>query len=273
MLTLRNLKKTKAVILAKVLTVVIVLGLPLTEGCRHVGDVYSPKEWRKLFAEAGGWTPLPFPDSKYRTGSIIKVNDNGIRWFGDLESCKFPLDEFEKKSFIPSITFTKNWELGAGTIINFKGITAGPKFSRVSKIHMQVKDHGADAFDLMKFKSWMKHNGNLNTVSGVCMDELSKPDRYLVVEAFRVSKGEYTLFDQNNMEIKIETGMLKDLLQLQSDVKYQVTNNGRLLIENPVYFAVRGAYRVGPDFDTRGEGELEKADAKIEKLFFESTKE
>ena len=75
------------------------------------------------------------------------------------------------------------------------------------------------------------------------MDELSKPDRYLVVEAFRVSKGKYSLYDKFGAEIKVETPVIKELLQLQPEARYQVTSDGDLVIENPVCFADRGAIR------------------------------
>ena len=98
------------------------------------------------------------------------------------------------------------------------------------------------------------------------MDQRLKPDYYLITEAFRVSKAKYTLYDKAGVAIKIETPVLKEFLQVQPDVKYEVTSDGSLVIEQPVYFAVRKTARVGEDFDARGA--TEEVDAKIEKLFF-----
>ena len=269
MSSLARLNKRQWVIVTGSTAVVILLIVFVAVRCKQPGDVYSPKEWRDLFAKAGGWTPLPFPDSKYRPGSIIKVMEDDIRWIDDLEACRYPLDEFEKKSYIPSITFTKQWEFNGSAVINFKGIKAGPKFDQVSKVRMEVIDHGADAFGLMRLKVWMEDQKNREKVSQACMDQLLKPDYYLITEAFRVSKAKYTLYDKSGVAIKIETPVLKDLLQFQPEVKYEVTSEGSLVVEQPVYFAVRKAVRVGQDFDTKGPAE--EADATIERLFFKST--
>jgi hypothetical protein len=196
--------------------------------------------------------------------------EDEIRWIDDLEACRYPLEEFEKKSYIPSITFTKQWEFTGSAVINFKGIKAGPKFDQVSKVRMEVIDHGADAFGLMRLKVWMENPKNRKKVSQVCMDQLLKPGYYLITEAFRVSKAKYTLYDKSGAAIKIEIPVLKELLQFQPEVKYEVTSDGSLVVEQPAYFAIRKAVHVGQDFETlRPSGrEPETADGKIEKLFF-----
>ncbi len=131
---------------------------------------------------------------------------------------------------------------------------------------MEVKDHGADALGLMKLKVWMENTDNQSKVSQACMDQLMKPDYYLITEAFRVSKATYSLYNKAGTKIEIKTPDLKDLLQVEPDVKYEVTSDGSLVIEQPVYFAIKKAIRIGQDFDARGSTEI--GDAKIEKLFF-----
>jgi hypothetical protein len=240
--------------------------------CPTVKDVYSPKELTKLLKKAG-FVPLPFPDSKCCPGSIIKVTDkDGVIWIDDLTSCNYPLREFEEPSHIPAVTFTKKCEFGATALINIKGITAGPGFERVSKIQFEITDHGADALRLIKLKVWMADPENIKRVNTACLDELAKSDVYLVTEAFRISKGKYTLFDSSGAKIKIETPLLKNLIQVQPEVKYEVTADGSLVIEQPVYFAVRKATRVGGDFEPLGRaaGEAEVADAIIERQFFKT---
>ena len=240
-------------------------------GCKNVADVYSPKEWRELFEKAGGWTPLPIPDSKYRPGSILKITDESIWWIDDLEGgCKYPLKEFEVESSMPNIKFEKKWEFGAGGILQFKGIKAGPKFDQLSSVRMEVVDQGADAIRLLKLKAWMQDAANAGKVSPVCMEQLAKVDYYMVSEAFRVSKAKYTLLDKSGAAIKLETPLIiKEFFQIQPDVKYEVTTDGSMIIDRPVYFAIRKAVRVGPDFEPRG-GAEDVGDVKIEKLFFKS---
>jgi hypothetical protein len=240
-------------------------------GCGNMTDVYSPKEWRDLFAKAGGWTPLPIPDSKYRPGSIIKVTDESIWWIDDLEGgCKYPIKEFEVESYIPSINFEKKWQFDVNAILQFKGIKAGPKFEQLSSVRMEVVDHGADAIRLMKLKAWMGDPNNISKVSPVCMEQLAKVDYYMITEAFRVSKAKYTLLDKKGAAIKLETPLLiKEFLQIQPDVKYEVSSDGSMTVDRPVYFAIRKAVRVGPDFESKG-SEDEIGDVKIEKLFIKS---
>jgi hypothetical protein len=259
----------KWIFIAGVLAGFILLVVYITRDSGQTKDLYSPQEWRDLLAKAGGWTPLPFPDSKFRPGSIIKVMEDGIRWIDDLEACRFPLEEFGKESYIPSITFTKKWEFEGGAILNFQGVQAGPKFGQVAKVRMEVKDHGADVFRVLKLRVWMENPDNREKVSRLCMDQLLKPDYYLITEAFRVSKAKYTLHDRAGTAIKIEAPALKEILQIQPDLKYELTGDGALIIEKPAYFAVRKTIRVGDDFDARGG--VEEGDAKIEKLFLAQT--
>lgn len=245
-------------------------------GCRNnIENVYSPQEWRDMFVKAGGWAPLPFPDSKYRPGSIIQVNETGIRWIDHLEACHFPDAVLRPEvSQIPSITFSRARELDANAMINIKGIAAGPAFSQVQKVHLEVQEHGADAFRLLNLKIWLEEPENRARISPVCMEELNKSGRFLVTEAFRVSKGVYTLFDKTGAAIKLKAPALGPLLKFEPDVKYEVTADGGLVIEQTVYFAVRRAVRVGNDFEILGESskDPETADAQIETIFLEANK-
>ena len=180
-----------------------------------------------------------------------------------------------EKSVIPSMNFSKSASFGANAVINFKGITAGPAFNRVSKVLLEVKDHGVDYLKLLHFKDWLMDPDNRSSVSPVCMDELKKPDVYLVTEAFRVSKGSYSLLDEKGAMIKLTLPKLGELLKFEPDVKYKVEADGKLTIDETVFFAVRRVVRVGNDFLARdpSQPEQEAADLKIEKLFMRSAGE
>ena len=251
---------------------VVSLALVITVRCKDIEDVYTPKEWLEIFEKAGGWTPLPFPDSKYRPGAIISVSDNGIRWIDNLDACGFPLAEFAQPRYSPTIIFEKAWEFNGSALINFKGISAGPGFNRISKIRMEIKDYGADAFRLLKLRVWLEDPDNRAKVSQVCLDELNNDGTYLINEAFRVSSGKYMLFDETGFSIKLEAPVLKHLLQFQPEVKYTIATDGSLIIEQPAIFAVRKAKRVDDSFMTLGppDKELETADNKIEQLFIKT---
>jgi len=44
------------------------------QGCAQtaVKNTYTPTEWRDMLKQAGDWVPLPYPESAFRPGSIIR---------------------------------------------------------------------------------------------------------------------------------------------------------------------------------------------------------
>jgi len=236
-------------------------------------DVYSPKELIKVLKKAGGWTPLTIPGSNYQPGTIIKIDQKKhVYYIDDLSSCGIPISEFQINPYTPPVTFTKAVEVGASALINVKGIKAGPSYSRVSKVRFEIADQGADAFQLIKLQDWMANPDNQSRMSKSCAKALSQPDTYLINEAFKVSKGKYTLYDKSGVAIKITTPLINELFQIEPDIKYTVESDGSMLIEQPVYFAVRTVQRVGSNFVVlnRPSGEPETADNVLEKIFLQN---
>jgi len=139
---------------------------------------------------------------------------------------------------------------------------------------MEVIDQGADAFQVLKLRVWLENPENRKKVSQACMEELQKPSTYMITEAFRVSKGKYTLMDKTGATIRLKAGILGKFLKLEPNVSLQITDEGDLVIEQPAYFAIRYAIRVGEGFETPSLGGLgevpETADAEIEKLFYDA---
>jgi hypothetical protein len=243
----------------------------LVVGCpTDMKDVYAPADFYKLL-KSNNWIPLPIPDSKFIPGSIIRVTEKDIRWIDDLTSCDYPLPEFLVQGYIPNIAFSKKIGIEASAMISIKEIEAGPEFKKVKKVKLELTDHGADALRIIRLQSWMQDPNNRGKVKDLCMSELLKPDTYLVTEVMRVSKGKYTLLDENNIQIKVTLPTIASLLKIDPDLKYEITADGSLVIEKPVCFAVRNATRVGDGFETLGgpESKQETADAKIEKIFLE----
>ena len=261
------------------LVLLLILGLSGSivslQGCAHtVKNTYTPTEWQEVLKQAGGWVPLPYPESAFRPGSIILVTDKTIRWIDHLETCRYPSAILEpEKSRIPNISFEKAVDFGVNAVIGYKGIRAGPKFSNVSKVSLEVQDHDVEYLRLIRFKEWVNDPANKSKISPGCMDELGKPDRYLVTDAFRVSKGTFTLLDQTGAALDLSTPVLKEVLQISGDVKYEITSNGKLVIDTPVYFAVRRAVRMQGEFEPRDPAQIETADAKIERLYLKAVGE
>lgn len=239
-----------------------------------LGDVYSPAELRELLGDAGGWVLLPFPESKYRPGSVIEVTAEGrIDWIDHLESCGYAEEVLEpERSVIPSVSFTKGVELGASAMIDIHGIQAGPEFGKVSRARLAIQEHGTDAIKRIRLQIWAEDPSNQELVHPQCMEELQKPDRYLVTEAFRISKGTYTLFDETGVALALDApAVLDSVLKIQPEVRYEVTGEGSLVIEQPVYMAVRRVMRVGSDWQTLAEPRDEdSADARIDRAFREA---
>lgn len=269
MIKFENLNRSQNVIS---LLLLLFLAQLMLSGCkaRQLRDVYTPKELADTLKHAGGWAPLPFPDSKFRPGAIISIpDDDKIRWIGHLRECGFPDEVLEPEvSRIPGIVFGKDSNFEAKSIINYYGIEAGPQFGRISKVRLEIKDQGADAFRLLTWLAWLDKPGNREQVSPRCMEELLKPNYYLVNEAFRISKAAYTLLDKSGTVIKLKGANLPSLLKFEPTVKHNVTTEGKLVIEEPTYFAVRKVKRVGDSFSIGFTHERVKtADAKIEEIF------
>jgi len=261
----KNLAKT----LLPVILCLFFIGCP-----PPLANIYTPSEFN-TFLKSHNWIPLPFPDSKFIPGSIIRVTDEEIRWIDDLTSCGYPLPEFVAPSYIPSITFDKAIAIDTSAMISIKGIETGAEFNKVKKIHLELTDHGADALRIIRLQTWMQDPNNRGKVNDLCMNELLNPDTYLVTEVMRVSKGKYTLVDETGSQIKLKLPTISNFIKIDPSVKYNITVDGSLVIEKPVYFAVRNAVRVGDGFATLGEPgqSQETADAKIEKIFLKKNKQ
>lgn len=237
------------------LPAVIVLVSGLAGGCpSEIGETYSPREWRDLFASAGGWTPLPIPDSKYRPGSIIQVTEEGVRWIDHLASCRYPADLLTpEQGRIPTINFSKDKVFGADVLLNYQGIKAGPGYNSVNKVLLRVSDHSADALRLLALRIWQEDPANRDLVSPVCMEELEKPNVYLVTESFTVSKGTYSLYDEHEAKLAVTLPMLGSMLSVEGNVNVDLTTEGDLQIDAPSVFAIRKAVRMAGDFTVLGE--------------------
>jgi len=261
--------------LVTVAILLVALGLVgCKENAQDLQDVYSPQEWRKLLESAGGWVPLPFPDGKYRPGSIIRVDDSGLRWIDNLSSCRYP-DDFVERGSIPAINFTKSTAFSADVLLNYAGIEAGPGFDKIARVTFEVSEHSADALKLLALKVWQEDPANRRAVSSACMEELARPDMYLVTEAFVVSKGTYSLYDETGARLQLTVPALTQLLSLGGNVGYAVTADGKLTISEPSVFAVRRAVRVDDGFTVLGDSgeEVGTADAEIATLYLRNQTE
>lgn len=233
-------------------------------------DVYQPAEWRGVLEKAGGWVPLVLPGSQYRPGSIIQVNQDGLRWLDHIEACRYPQELLAPEvGKIPDVKFSRGTTFGADVLVNIQGITAGPGFNKTHKVVLEVEDHGTETLRLVRLRVWQEEPQHAAGISPICMEELAQKDRYLITEAFYASKAKYTLYDETGAKVKLSVPQLGGLLKLEPDVSYEITSEGELVVNEKTYFAVRRAVRVGDKFEVLGEagGTVESADALLAEQF------
>ena len=72
--------------------------------------------------------------------------------------------------------------------------------------------------------------------------------------------------------IELSAPAIGNLLKFEPNVSYEVTADGKLVIDSPATFAIRRAVRISGDFQVLGEeaDEPDSADEAIEKLYFDA---
>jgi hypothetical protein len=185
----------------------------------------------------GGWVPLVQPDSRFVPGTIFESKENTApRWISSLETCGVP-----KEALAPVHNDTETFKYsgdasyGASAVLNIRGVSAGPNFSKATSATFQQSDSGASAIDIQKVMTWM--NKNPAAFSSICESYLSQPDVYVAQESYRVGNGTYTLKNSKGGGISIKV----DVLKLSADANAKVTGDSSLTLTVPVYTAVHQA--------------------------------
>jgi hypothetical protein len=213
-------------------------------GCTNALEkAYTPRELAKLLSDAGGWKMLPFPDSKYAPGSLIKVTEaDGIRWIGAFGKCNIPAEFLTPvPGNIPPLDFKREAKFSASLAANLEGIKLGPEFSSVRNITLKIDEYGADAIDLLGLCVWQSKPENTTKIAPVCTQWLRSPDHYFENEAFRISRGKFTLYDQKGTKIKLTPSNVTKYLEIGADASYTVTTTGEVTFTTPHYLAIRKA--------------------------------
>jgi hypothetical protein len=249
-------------------------------GCNGNGGktdvLYDMGEWRDLLKGNGNWHVIRIPDSKVAPGSIVKITEaDGLSWIDSLQSCGIPrgllvarTSDAQEESLVllgasPSIKFTKKVEFGAGVLLNISGIKAGPEFSKVRKTVLTIGANGGDALRLIALQTWIQKNPS--SYNKACSDRLAQPDHYLISESFRFSSATFSLLDESGTKVAVTLPQYGKLLQFEPSVKYSVTSDGDLRIEQPMYVAVRRAIAASDGFGTLRRPGEKSGDAALEK--------
>jgi hypothetical protein len=157
----------------------------------------------------GGWVPLVELDSRFVPGTIFETNENTApRWISSLETCGVPKNVLAPvNNDTGTFKYSGDTNYGASAVLNIRGVSAGPNFSKATSATFQQSDSGASGIDILKVMAWM--NKNPAAFSSICESYLSQPDVYVAQESYRVGNGTYTLKDSKNGEIIIKADVLK----------------------------------------------------------------
>lgn len=244
-------------IIRMVLGAVLVAGLFLPAGvyCQPpMTDVIMPQCLRDFFGqpENASWVLLPIADSTFLPGSIIEVRYSGpirsIAWIDELKECYPPEAIKIISGNVPGINLTGNRQFNTSLLLDIYGWKPGAEFSRVRNVVFEINGVGTERLGLLHLRNWDEQN--YDKLSKACKDEMEackgNPNRYIVCEAFIVKKGTYTLKDNTGAAIKLDTpAAIGKFVKIGGNVKYDVTREGKLVIDNPVVFAVRRAVKCG----------------------------
>lgn len=217
------------------------------------------------FYKQNKWIPLPMPDSRFSPGTIFTFTpETGIRYVSSLKTCKVPNDVLAAVAGLsPKLTFDSNADYGASADLQIGGVSAGPEFSKVKRIALEHDVHGPTSLDLIKVQIWLTDPANARKFPEVCTQYLSRPDTFIVQEAYQVTKGKYSLIDNTGAKLKV-TGLNAGPVKIDPSAHIQLTTDGSLEFSDPVYTAIRRVRRVSGDFQTLGDTSPQKdADEEI----------
>lgn len=197
-------------------------------------------ERRADIFESTGWVLLPAPDPKFGPGAVFQLREQGAPlWLGDLVAdCRVPNEVLQPVvGATPPFDMSRNVEYGASAAIELSGVEASTAFNQVRGVSFKAEDHGADAFSVLRFKNWL--SSPEASIPEGCMETLGQTDTYIVREAYRVSRGRYSLKASSGASLKFDGVKASDYLTIDPQARVKVADDGSLEFDQPVYVAVR----------------------------------
>jgi hypothetical protein len=226
-----------------------------------VTDVTVPAPMQQFYL-ANGWIPLPMPDSRMAPGVIVEVvPGQGISFISNLKTCGVPDDVLKPvPGTFPKLTFSTKAKYDAKAVLGVEGVQIGPEFSKVKNVGLEQDNGGSDAIDSLGLQIWYSKPENASKFPQTCTDFLNAPNHYIIRESYRISKGKYTLYGENNAKINLK-GLSLGPIKISPDVSASVTADGALEFESLEYTAIRRLRKVAGNFQTLGKpGQPEAAD-------------
>jgi len=226
----------------------------LLVGCPNdkITDVTSPTPIYKFYT-ANHWIPLPEPDSRFGPGAVFTYSpQNGFSWQGNITTCGLPKEIVTPtQGAAGKLTFNSTSDYGASAVLKIGGVQAGPDFSKVKKVSLELDNHGPDSLDMLSFRLWVNDPSNKDKIPQTCKDILNTPNTYVVQEAYAVSKGKFTLDDKNNAKISL-TGLQAGPVNISAGAHAAPSADGSLEFDQTLYTAVRRLQYANGDWQSLG---------------------
>jgi len=219
--------------------------------------------------KATGWVVLPYPDSKYGPGAVVQIAEgHAPDWLGSLtKDCGVP-----PKIIETGTCATASFELNRAivydsmAVLQLQGVSAGPLFSRIRFVSLQVEDCSADAFSILAFEYWLMDPDREGKLEEGCLENLSRPDTYIVREAIRVSRGAYTFETETGARLDLKGVDVADYLRLSPEAKVKVGEDGSLEFDQDVFLAIRRLKHEDVSEGTLAETGTDQEDADLKLL-------
>ena len=203
------------------------------------------------FYKQAGWIPLQEPDSRFVPGSIFEVKNNQYpRWISSLATCGVPDDVLKpKNNDTGSWSYKGTATYDAGVVLQIKGVSIGPNFTKATTAILDQSDSGASAIDIIALAIWTSKSPG--AFSSVCTSYLSQPDTYVAQESYRVGSGKYTLNDSTGAKLNL-SGLKTKILTLSANADATITADSSLQLTVPVYTALHAAVEANGLLKTLG---------------------
>jgi len=229
-------------------------------GCAIAQAPFQQQSIRE-FLDANGWISLSIPDSKMAPGAVIKVTQKNdavplsydVRWLGDFRNCGVTDKDLGLvRGKYPAVGIGKDLAVKASLVANLIAKFGGSaEVEKANNAVLRIEDAGGDAIDLLAFSLWFAQPGNPQKMPAACAAFLAQPDIYIVSEAFRISKGSYSIVDKNGAKLGISVPVPSQTIE--AGLSGSIGSSGELIVAGDLYFGVRRVKQLAPgSFATLG---------------------
>jgi hypothetical protein len=183
------------------------------------------------------WIPLPMPDSRIGPGAIVSIKKGEVAWESSLDKCGAPPEVMTAvASNDTSVASSAEGEYGANAALKIAGVTLGPDFKKVKKTSLKLEGHHAVGLDRITLGEWLNKPGMV--LSPVCKQLLTQKGIFIVQEAYQVSQGKMTLYDEKNAKLSL-AGLSTPIIKLDGGAASTKISNDAIEFSTSMFTAIR----------------------------------